>query len=142
MFDISFGELLLIGGVALVVLGPERLPEVARTVGALVARARGFVASVKADIGQQANLDDLALLRQDVQATARHFTDQLASEVRDLQTPILAEPTIDPAMPAPVSAPLEQPAHDDSQLDLFQELLPPQQPLAAAHPSPDDSSSR
>ena len=56
MFEISFGEILLIGVVALVVLGPERLPTVARTLGALVGRAQRFVATVKADIQQQANL--------------------------------------------------------------------------------------
>ncbi|MEO9385811.1 Sec-independent protein translocase protein TatB [Chromobacterium phragmitis] len=64
MLDISFGEFVLIGAVALVVLGPERLPTVARTVGALLARAQRFVATMKADMQQQANLQGLDSLRQ------------------------------------------------------------------------------
>jgi sec-independent protein translocase protein TatB len=73
VFDISFGEILLIGIVALVVLGPERLPTVARTLGALVARAQRFVSSVKADIHQQANLSGLDGLRNDIQDAANSF---------------------------------------------------------------------
>ena len=56
MFDISFGELAVIGVVALVVIGPEKLPKVARTVGALVGRAQRYVHDVKADIQREVNL--------------------------------------------------------------------------------------
>lgn len=86
MFDISFGELLLIGVVALVVLGPERLPAVARTLGALVARAQRFVTSVKADIQQQTDLAGLASLKQDVQDTAYALKAQLAAELDSTQS--------------------------------------------------------
>ncbi|GGY15371.1 Sec-independent protein translocase protein TatB [Paludibacterium paludis] len=124
MFDISFGELLLIGGVALVVLGPERLPEVARTLGALVGRAQRFVASVKADIGQEARLDELALLRQDVEATARHFSAQLESEVRSAREAVEVFPAEEPPAPQIGSA---APVRDENQLDLFEELPPPRE---------------
>ncbi|KIA82232.1 hypothetical protein QR66_00620 [Chromobacterium piscinae] len=85
MLDISFGEFVLIGVVALVVLGPERLPAVARTVGALVARAQRFVATMKADIQHQANLQGLDSLRQDLQDAAHSFRGQLESEVQQVR---------------------------------------------------------
>ncbi|TDR80612.1 Sec-independent protein translocase protein TatB [Paludibacterium purpuratum] len=88
MFDISFGEILLICVVALVVLGPERLPAVARTLGALVARAQRFVASVKADIGQHTDLANLAALKQEVQQTAAAFHSQLSADVAEVQQTI------------------------------------------------------
>ncbi|MEO2217641.1 Sec-independent protein translocase protein TatB [Chromobacterium vaccinii] len=88
MFDISFGEFALIGVVALVVLGPERLPAVARTVGALVARAQRFVANVKADMQQQANLQGLDSIRQDLQEAAQSFRGQLEAEVQQVRDTI------------------------------------------------------
>lgn len=78
----SFGEILLIGVVALVVLGPERLPVVAKTLGALVGRAQRFVATVKADIQQQANLQGLESLRQDIHEAATAFKDKIENEVQ------------------------------------------------------------
>ena len=81
MFEISFGELLVIGAVALIVLGPERLPTVARTIGALVGRAQRFVASVKSDIHQQSQMAGLQELKQDVQDAANAFRDQVQREV-------------------------------------------------------------
>jgi len=59
MFDVGFWEILLIGIVALVVVGPERLPEVARTVGKWVAKGRRFVAGVKSDLNAEIESGDL-----------------------------------------------------------------------------------
>ncbi len=59
MFDIGFWELSVLGVVALLVIGPERLPGVARTVGAWVGRGKRFVSSVKADIDQELRADEL-----------------------------------------------------------------------------------
>ncbi|UTH76760.1 twin-arginine translocase subunit TatB [Chromobacterium sp. IIBBL 290-4] len=67
------------------VLGPERLPAVARTVGALVARAQRFVSTVKADIQQQANLQGLESIRQDLHEAAQGFRNQLESEVQQVK---------------------------------------------------------
>lgn len=64
MFDISFSELAVIGAVALVVIGPERLPKVARTVGHLMGRAQRYVNDVKADIQREIELDDFRKLKQ------------------------------------------------------------------------------
>ncbi|MGW8309612.1 MAG: Sec-independent protein translocase protein TatB [Thiogranum sp.] len=59
MFDIGFWELTVIGVVALLVIGPERLPRVARTAGMWVGRARRFVSSVKADIDRELAAEEL-----------------------------------------------------------------------------------
>ena len=56
MFDIGFSELLVIGVVALIVIGPERLPRVARTIGHLMGRMQRYVADVKADIDREVEL--------------------------------------------------------------------------------------
>ncbi|NWK78013.1 Sec-independent protein translocase protein TatB [Aquitalea sp. LB_tupeE] len=111
MFDISFGEILLIGIVALVVLGPERLPTVARTLGALVARAQRFVASVKADIHQQANLSGLDGLRNDIQDAASSFKAQMEAEVQGVRQEMAAQSAQLQQLSAEAKAPLEEAAH-------------------------------
>ncbi len=63
MFDFSFSELVLIGLIALIVLGPQRLPEVARAMGRWMARLRRFVEDVKRDINHEVQDDDLAAFR-------------------------------------------------------------------------------
>nr|WP_199068610.1 Sec-independent protein translocase protein TatB [Chromobacterium sp. ASV5] len=108
MFDISFGEFLLIGIVALVVLGPERLPTVARTVGALVARAQRFVATVKADIQHQANLQGLDSIRQDLQEAAQNFKGQLEAEVQDARASLDSHAAEARALAEQARAPLDE----------------------------------
>jgi sec-independent protein translocase protein TatB len=73
MFDIGFSELVVIGVVALVVLGPERLPKVARTAGHLFGRLQRYVATVKADLNREMDLSELSKVRQEVQEAARAF---------------------------------------------------------------------
>ncbi len=70
MFDIGFSELMLIGLVALIVIGPERLPRVARTVGHLVGRLQRYVSDVKADINREVELEELKKMRDSVQEAA------------------------------------------------------------------------
>ena len=70
MFDIGFSELVVIGIVALLVLGPERLPKVARMAGHLLGRMQRYVNDVKADINREIQLDELRKLKSDVQDTA------------------------------------------------------------------------
>ena len=110
MFDISFGEILLIGIVALVVLGPERLPTVARTLGALVARAQRFVASVKADIHQQANLNGLGELRNDIQDAAHSFKSQMEAEVQGVREVIAEQSAQLQQLSNEVAVPLQEAA--------------------------------
>lgn len=73
MFDVGFSELALIGVVALVVLGPERLPKVARTAGHLFGRLQRYVNGVKADISREMEASEFAKLKQEVQDAAKSF---------------------------------------------------------------------
>ncbi|MGD2074462.1 MAG: Sec-independent protein translocase protein TatB [Gammaproteobacteria bacterium] len=73
MFDIGFWELLIIGVVALLVIGPERLPKVARTAGLWLGRARRFVSSVKADIDREIAAEELKkVLAKQAESTGLH----------------------------------------------------------------------
>ncbi len=71
MFDFSFSELALIGAVALVVLGPERLPKVARTVGEWAGKAQRYVSQVKADINREMEVAELKKLQEQARDVAR-----------------------------------------------------------------------
>ncbi|TCS72900.1 Sec-independent protein translocase TatB [Sulfuritortus calidifontis] len=73
MFDIGFSELLVIGVVALIVIGPERLPKVARTAGSLLGRLNRYVNQVKQDVERDIHLEELRKAQKDLQATAQRF---------------------------------------------------------------------
>ena len=90
MFDFSFGELAVIGTVALVVLGPERLPKVARTVGEWVGKAQRYVSQVKSDINREMELAELKKLQEEARQAAQSVQSSLA-EVSSGLTSIEAE---------------------------------------------------
>ena len=85
MFDIGFSELVVIGIVALVVIGPERLPKVARTAGLLLGRMQRYVGDVKADISREMQLDELKKLQSDMQESARNFERSIAGEIQAVE---------------------------------------------------------
>jgi sec-independent protein translocase protein TatB len=66
MFDVGLSELMVIAVVALVVIGPERLPKVARTAGLLLGRLQRYVSDVKADINREMQLDELKKMQQEI----------------------------------------------------------------------------
>lgn len=80
MFDIGFSELMVIGVVALLVIGPERLPKVARTLGHLLGRAQRYVNDVKSDINREIQLDELKKLQSQVSDSARALEDSVRQE--------------------------------------------------------------
>ena len=80
MFDIGFSELMVIGIVALLVIGPERLPKVARTLGHLLGRAQRYVNDVKSDINREIQLDELKKLQSQVTESARALEDSVRKE--------------------------------------------------------------
>ncbi|MEY3739988.1 MAG: hypothetical protein RLZZ192_664, partial [Pseudomonadota bacterium] len=90
MFDVSFTELLVIGVVALVVIGPERLPKVARTLGHLVGRAQRYVSDVKSDIQREVELDELRKLKDQMQDAAQSVQTSLQSTSDALTKPLQA----------------------------------------------------
>jgi sec-independent protein translocase protein TatB len=81
MFDIAFSELLVIGIVALIVIGPERLPKLARTAGQWLGRLNRYVAQVKQDIDRDMKLEELRRLQQEMKETAQRY-EILADETR------------------------------------------------------------
>jgi sec-independent protein translocase protein TatB len=81
MFDIGFSELLVIGVVALIVIGPEKLPRVARTVGHLAGRLQRYVSDVKADINREIELDELRKMRDSMQKAASEMETSVNSEL-------------------------------------------------------------
>jgi len=86
MFDIGFSELLVIGVVALIVIGPEKLPRMARTVGHLAGRLQRYVADVKADINREIELDELRKMRDSMQQAASSFETSVQSELNKTET--------------------------------------------------------
>ena len=81
MFDIGFSELLVIGVVALIVIGPERLPRVARTMGHLAGRLQRYVADVKADINREVELEELRKMRDSMQQSASNLETTVQGEL-------------------------------------------------------------
>lgn len=90
MFDIGFSELLVIGVVALIVIGPERLPRVARTLGHLMGRMQRYVADVKADIHREVELDELRKMRDTVQEAASGIETSLRGELTKTESELNA----------------------------------------------------
>lgn len=86
MFDIGFSELMVIAIIALVVIGPERLPKVARTIGILAGRLQRYVADVKADINREIELDELRKMRDSMQKAAGDFESSVQSELAKTET--------------------------------------------------------
>lgn len=86
MFDIGFSELMVIGVVALVVIGPERLPKVARTAGALFGRMQRYVADVKADINREIEASELKDLKKTMTDAAQSFEQSVKSQADEIQT--------------------------------------------------------
>ena len=86
MFDIGFSEMLVIGLVALIVIGPERLPRVARTLGHLAGRLQRYVADVKADINREVELDELRKMKDSVQQAASGIESSVQNEINSVQS--------------------------------------------------------
>ncbi|WP_374602833.1 Sec-independent protein translocase protein TatB [Niveibacterium sp.] len=94
MFDVGFSELMVIGLVALVVIGPEKLPRVARTIGHLLGRMQRHVAEVKADISREIQLDEMRRLQSQVVESAREVESSIREQAREFEEsmrPVAAE---------------------------------------------------
>jgi sec-independent protein translocase protein TatB len=98
MFDVGLSELMVIAVVALVVIGPERLPKVARTAGLLLGRLQRYVGDVKADINREMQLDELKKMQQEMtdqvtnlQASVTHEMREVESSVNTVIEPLAAD---------------------------------------------------
>ncbi|WP_186248747.1 MULTISPECIES: Sec-independent protein translocase protein TatB, partial [unclassified Burkholderia] len=83
MLDLGLSKMALIGVVALVVLGPERLPRVARTAGALFGRAQRYINDVKAEVSREIELDALRTMKTDFEAAARNVETTIHDNLRE-----------------------------------------------------------
>lgn len=121
MFDISFQEITLVAIIALIIIGPEKLPALARTVGVWVGKARRMAASVKADIDRELQTDELRKMLTEQKAEMeelRHIIDENRTGIEadlnkintDLaqsdsatapKTPAIAEPIATTSLPPP-----------------------------------------
>jgi sec-independent protein translocase protein TatB len=83
MIDLGLSKLALIGVVALIVIGPEKLPKVARMAGTLYGRAQRYLHEVKTEVSREIELDELRNLQKDVEASAQGFKSEVEKSVAD-----------------------------------------------------------
>jgi sec-independent protein translocase protein TatB len=106
MFDVGLSEMMVIAVVALVVIGPERLPRVARTLGHLFGRMQRYVNDVKADINREIELDELRKFKDQFQDAAQSVENTIRSGVEETKSEVEAVASVvaaDPSTPAPVA---------------------------------------
>ena len=127
MFDVGFSEIIVIGIVALVVIGPERLPKVARTVGVLTGRLQRYVAQVKSDINREIELSELSKVKTEFESAARGFQGEMQAKAADVEREIReAQGAIERDLATKSAVPADAaPAANDAA-----------EPLAAPEPSP------
>ena len=85
MIDLGISKLALIGAVALIVIGPEKLPRVARTLGALLGKAQRYVADVKAEVNRSMDLEELKRMKDSVESAARDVQGSMQSTANDFE---------------------------------------------------------
>ena len=85
MIDLGISKIALIGAVALIVIGPEKLPRVARTVGALLGKAQRYVADVKAEVSRSMDLEELKKMKDTVESAARDVESSVQTSTSDFE---------------------------------------------------------
>ncbi|MBU3737783.1 MAG: Sec-independent protein translocase subunit TatB [Rhodoferax sp.] len=85
MIDLGISKLALIGAVALVVIGPEKLPRVARTVGTLLGKAQRYVADVKAEVNRSMDLEELRKMKDTVESASREVETAIQTQASDFE---------------------------------------------------------
>ena len=85
MIDLGISKIALIGAVALIVIGPEKLPRLARTVGTLLGKAQRYVADVKSEVNRSMELDELKKMKDSVVGAARDVEDSIQTSASDFE---------------------------------------------------------
>lgn len=88
MIDIAFSKLAIIGVAALVFIGPEKLPKVARMAGTLFGRVQRYIAEVKSEVSREMELDELRKMHQDVKEAASSFEQSVTSTISSTENAI------------------------------------------------------
>ena len=126
MFDVGFSEIVVIAVVALIVIGPEKLPKTARTLGHLFGRLQRYVNEVKSDINREMELEELRKLQQEVKTAAQDLQTSMTSTAQEVESSVRSvesqlneaaaearSTTPPPAEPAPEMLPLAAPPPDE-----------------------------
>jgi sec-independent protein translocase protein TatB len=114
MFDVGFSEMVVIAIVALIVIGPERLPGVARTVGALLGRLRRYVGDVKAEVNRELQLEEIRKMQQQLAEQASRIEQTVhkeaaeAVEIRDAPVPATALESVNVSAESPSAVPTQK----------------------------------
>jgi sec-independent protein translocase protein TatB len=85
MIDLGISKLVMIGAVALIVIGPEKLPRVARTVGTLIGKAQRYVSDVKAEVSRSMELDELKKMKETVESAAKDVGASMQASANELE---------------------------------------------------------
>jgi sec-independent protein translocase protein TatB len=85
MIDLGIEKMMVIGAVALIVIGPEKLPRVARTVGTLLGKAQRYVADVKAEVNRSIELEELKKMKDTVESAARDVESSIHGGVNEIE---------------------------------------------------------
>ncbi len=85
MIDIGVTKIALIGAVALIVIGPEKLPRLARTIGTLLGKAQRYVADVKQEVSRSMELDELKKMKETVEGAARDVENSIQTNASDFE---------------------------------------------------------
>jgi sec-independent protein translocase protein TatB len=91
VFDVSFSELMVIAVVALLVIGPEKLPKVARTLGALVGRMQRYAAQVKEEVNREARFDDLQKIQEEIKQGWQQAEQDYKMQAAELEQQVMTE---------------------------------------------------
>ena len=103
MFDVSFSELLVIAVVALLVIGPEKLPKVARTVGAFTGRMQRYMAQIKEEVNREMRFEELQKLQQEIKQSVESAVENTQANINQQMVEIKATVN-DAAKPKKVSS--------------------------------------
>lgn len=105
MIDLGLSKLALIGVVALVVIGPERLPKVARMAGTMFGRAQRYINEVKSEVSREIELEELRKMQKDMQEAASSVEETIAQNISELESEVreardaLSNPLLDTSTP-------------------------------------------
>jgi sec-independent protein translocase protein TatB len=85
VIDLGVSKIALIGAVALIVIGPEKLPKVARMVGTLIGKAQRYISDVKAEVNRSMDIDELKKMRETVEGAARDVENSIQTQATDFE---------------------------------------------------------
>ena len=106
MIDLGIEKMLVIGAVALIVIGPEKLPRVARTVGTLLGKAQRYVADVKAEVNRSIELEELKKMKETVETAARDVESSIHAGAGEIEKQLSeAASTLSADVPLPSEPP-------------------------------------